>query len=75
MRLNRPPAMTLEQIQSACTLLTQPENSVSSIASCSGSRSTIYKYVPDLTRQPTLPLEAEQQPEAAAIIEAPQSGE
>ncbi|TDO30227.1 DNA invertase Pin-like site-specific DNA recombinase [Kribbella sp. VKM Ac-2527] len=72
-RLGRPPAMTLEQIQSARTLLTQPENSVSSIAKLLGvSRSTIYKYVPDLTKQPTLPLEAEQQPEAAAIIEAPQ---
>ncbi|WP_329484180.1 hypothetical protein OG555_18685 [Kribbella sp. NBC_01484] len=46
---------------------------MSSIAKLLGvSRSTIYKYVPELTKQPTLPQEAEQQPEAAAIIEAPQ---
>jgi len=71
--LGRPPAMTGEQVQSARTLLTQPDNSVSSIAKLRGvSRSTIYKYVPELTKQPTLPLAAEQQPEAAAIIEAPQ---
>ena len=64
--------MTTEQIQSARTLLTQPENSVSSIAKLLGvSRSTIYKYVPELTKQPTLPLEPEQQ-QAATIIEAPQ---
>jgi DNA invertase Pin-like site-specific DNA recombinase len=72
-RLGRPPAMTEDQIQSARTLLTQPENTVSSIAKLLGvSRSTIYKYVPELTKQPTLPLEAEQQPDAAAIIAAPQ---
>jgi DNA invertase Pin-like site-specific DNA recombinase len=72
-RLGRPPAMTPEQIQSARTLLTQPENSVSSIAKLLGvSRSTIYKYVPELTKQQALQREAELQPEAAAIIAAPQ---
>src|SRR5439155_20274819 len=41
-RLGRPPAMTSEQIQSARTLLAQPEHSVSSIAKLLGvSRSTI----------------------------------
>ncbi|WP_405064807.1 helix-turn-helix domain-containing protein [Kribbella sp. NBC_01510] len=71
-RLGRPPAMTPEQVQSARTLLTQADNSVSSIAKLLGvSRSTIYKYVPELTRQQTLPSEAEHQPEAA-IVEAPQ---
>ncbi len=71
-RLGRPPAMNPEQIQSARTLLTQPENTVSSIAKLLGvSRSTIYKYVPELTKQPTRSLEVEQQ-HAAAIIEAPQ---
>ena len=35
-RLGRPPAMTTEQIQSARTLLTQPENTVSSIAKLLG---------------------------------------
>jgi DNA invertase Pin-like site-specific DNA recombinase len=72
-RLGRPPAMTPEQIQSARTLLTQPENSVSSIAKLLGvSRSTIYKYVPELTKQPILPLKAELQPDAAAIVAAAQ---
>jgi hypothetical protein len=68
--------MTPEQIHSARTLLTQPDNSVSSIAKLLGvSRSTIYKYVPELAKQPTLPLEAEQQPEAATIIEPPQAAQ
>ncbi|MET7466228.1 recombinase family protein [Nonomuraea sp. NPDC005501] len=49
-RLGRPPAMTPEQIRHARDLLTRPENTVSSIARLLGvSRSTIYKYVPDLT--------------------------
>jgi hypothetical protein len=65
--------MTPEQIQSARTLLTQPENSVSSIAKLLGvSRSTIYKYVLELTKLQALQREAELQPEAAAIIAAPQ---
>jgi DNA invertase Pin-like site-specific DNA recombinase len=48
-RLGRPPAMTPEQIQHARALLAQPDNTVSSIARLLGvSRSTIYKYVPEL---------------------------
>jgi DNA invertase Pin-like site-specific DNA recombinase len=56
-RLGRPPAMTPEQIRHARDLLTHPGNSVSSIARLLGvSRSTIYKYVPELTNgdRPTL---------------------
>lgn len=46
---------------------------MSSIAKLLGvSRSTIYKYVPELTKQPTLPIEADPQPPAAATIEASQ---
>jgi transposase-like protein len=42
--------MTPEQIRHARDLLTHPGNSVSSIARLLGvSRSTIYKYVPELT--------------------------
>ena len=49
-RLGRPPAMSAEQIRHARDLLTQPDNTVSSIARLLGvSRSTIYKYVPELT--------------------------
>ncbi|WP_433227928.1 helix-turn-helix domain-containing protein [Actinomadura formosensis] len=49
-RLGRPPAMTEEQIRNARDLLTRPEDTVSSIARLLGvSRSTIYKYVPELT--------------------------
>ncbi|MEQ4726217.1 recombinase family protein [Nonomuraea sp. B19D2] len=52
-RLGRPPAMTAEQIRHARDLLTRPENTVSSIARLLGvSRSTIYKYVPELTTTP-----------------------
>nr|WP_312882636.1 recombinase family protein [Streptosporangium album] len=48
-RLGRPPAMTSEQVRHARDLLTRPENTVSSIARLLGvSRSTIYKYVPEL---------------------------
>jgi DNA invertase Pin-like site-specific DNA recombinase len=48
-RLGRPPAMTGEQIRQARDLLTLPGNSISSIARLLGvSRSTIYKYLPDL---------------------------
>jgi hypothetical protein len=48
-RLGRPPAMTPEQIKHARDLLAQPHNTVSSIARVLGiSRSTIYKYVPEL---------------------------
>jgi len=48
-RLGRPPAMTAEQIRQARDLLTLPGNSISSIARLHGvSRSTIYKYLPEL---------------------------
>src|ERR1035437_2678109 len=48
-RLGRPPAMTGEQIRQARDLLTLPGNSISSIARLLGvSRSTIYKYHPEL---------------------------
>jgi DNA invertase Pin-like site-specific DNA recombinase len=48
-RLGRPPAMTPEQIKHARALLTQPDASIASIARLIGvSRSTIYKYVPEL---------------------------
>jgi DNA invertase Pin-like site-specific DNA recombinase len=49
-KLGRPPALTPEQVRSARTLLAQPEHSVTSIAKLLGvSRSTIYKYVPELS--------------------------
>lgn len=48
-RLGRPPALTPEQIRHARDLLTNPANTIGSIAELlSVSRSTIYKYVPDL---------------------------
>jgi DNA invertase Pin-like site-specific DNA recombinase len=48
-RIGRPPAMTEEQIRHARALLAQPDNTVSSIAKLLGvSRTTIYKYVPEL---------------------------
>jgi DNA invertase Pin-like site-specific DNA recombinase len=49
-RIGRPPAMTEEQIRHARGLLTDPENTVASIAKLLGvSRTTIYKYVPELS--------------------------
>lgn len=49
-RLGRPPALTPEQVSHARFLLTNPDASVSSVAKLLGvSRSTIYKYVPELT--------------------------
>ncbi|MFD4552107.1 recombinase family protein [Streptomyces sp. NPDC058466] len=49
-RIGRPPAMTEEQIRHARALLVQPENTVTSIAKLLGvSRTTLYKYVPELT--------------------------
>jgi DNA invertase Pin-like site-specific DNA recombinase len=62
-RLGRPPAMTPEQVDAARQLL--PDNSITAIAKLLGvSRSTIYKYVPELKpalapvpSQPALPLE------------------
>jgi hypothetical protein len=54
-RLGRPPAMTTEQIQHARDPLGKSDNTVSSIARLLGvSRTTIYKYVPEL-RSPELP--------------------
>ncbi|MFE3054817.1 recombinase family protein [Nocardia sp. NPDC059239] len=49
-RLGRPPAMNTEQIRQARALLTRTDESVSSIARLLGvSRSTLYKYVPEIT--------------------------
>lgn len=48
-RLGRPPAMTEEQILHARSMLANPEASISSIAKLIGvSRTTLYKYVPEL---------------------------
>ena len=48
-RLGRPPAMTREQIRHTRALLAQPDATIASIARLIGvSRSTIYKYVPEL---------------------------
>ena len=48
-RLGRPPALTPEQVRYARDLLARPDNSVASIARLLGvSRSTLYKYVPEL---------------------------
>ncbi|MFI0349914.1 recombinase family protein [Actinomadura sp. 9N407] len=48
-RLGRPPAMTPEQIRHARALVTQPDATIASIARLLGvSRSTIYKYIPEL---------------------------
>ncbi|MGW2082300.1 recombinase family protein [Streptomyces sp. NPDC001939] len=48
-RFGRPPAMTEEQIRHARSMLADPEASVTSIAKLIGvSRTTIYKYVPEL---------------------------
>lgn len=67
-RLGRPPAMTPEQIKHARALLAQPENTVSSIARLLNvSRSTIYKYVPELADGcPALPGQRAQELEADA---------
>lgn len=54
-RLGRPPAMAPEQIRHARDLLSHPDNTVSSIARpLNVSRSTIYKYVPELTTRQTI---------------------
>lgn len=48
-RLGRPPAMTPEQIRQAKAILTNPDETVSSVARLlKVSRSTIYKYLPEL---------------------------
>ncbi|WP_433734816.1 recombinase family protein [Nocardia sp. CA-129566] len=53
-RLGRPPAVSAEQIRQARAMLTQPDESVSSIARMPGvSRSTIYKYAPEISASST----------------------
>ncbi|MFB7328417.1 recombinase family protein [Streptomyces sp. NPDC056190] len=48
-RIGRPSAMTEEQVRHARALLTDPENTITSVAKLLGvSRTTIYKYVPEL---------------------------
>lgn len=48
-RIGRPPAMTEEQVLHARSMLANPEASVTSIAKLLGiSRTTLYKYVPEL---------------------------
>jgi DNA invertase Pin-like site-specific DNA recombinase len=48
-RLGRPPALTPEQLREVRDLLLTPENTVSGVARQLGvSRSTIYKYLPDV---------------------------
>jgi hypothetical protein len=48
-RLGRPPALTPEQLREVRDLLLRPENTVSGVARRLGvSRSTIYKYLPDV---------------------------
>ncbi|WP_214103261.1 recombinase family protein [Acrocarpospora catenulata] len=48
-RLGRPPAMDAEMVARARRLLTQPEETVASIAKLLGvSRATLYRYIPEL---------------------------
>lgn len=48
-RLGRPPALTPDQLREVRDLLLRPENTVSGIARQLGvSRSTLYKYLPDV---------------------------
>lgn len=48
-RIGRPPALTPEQVRHARFLLTEPENTIASIAELLGvSRGTIYAHVPEL---------------------------
>ncbi|MEU1778089.1 recombinase family protein [Streptomyces abikoensis] len=57
-RIGRPPAMTEEQIMHARALLANPEATVTSIAKLLGiSRTTLYKYVPELKagHRPSIP--------------------
>ena len=50
-RLGRPPALTTGQLREVKDLLLTPENTVSGVARQLGvSRSTIYKYLPDVMR-------------------------
>lgn len=58
-QLGRPPAMDAEMVARARRLLTQPEETVSSIAKLLGvSRSTLYKYVPELQSASVVPATA-----------------
>ena len=53
-RLGRPPAKNAEQIRQARAMLTRPDESVSSIARLLGvSRSTLYKHLPELSKDTT----------------------
>ncbi|MEV7384328.1 helix-turn-helix domain-containing protein [Streptomyces lydicus] len=48
-RIGRPPAMADEQVRHARGLLTDPENTITSIAKLLDvSRTTLYKYLPEL---------------------------
>jgi DNA invertase Pin-like site-specific DNA recombinase len=68
-RLGRPPAMTPEQIRHARALLTQPDATIASIARLlKVSRSTIYKYVPELKTSDRHAVEA---PVPHAELESP----
>jgi hypothetical protein len=50
-RLGRPPALTAEQLREVRALLLRPDHTVSSVARTIGvSRSTIYKYLPDIAQ-------------------------
>lgn len=52
-RLGRPPAMDAEMVARARRLLTQPEETVSSIAKLLGvGRATLYRYLPELQAGP-----------------------
>lgn len=63
-RLGRPPAMTPEQVRQARNLLSMPDNTIGSIARLFNvSRSTIYKYVPELG-----PAGIEQQSSTPAVL-------
>lgn len=55
-QLGRPPAMDAEMIARARRMLTQPEETVSSIAKLLGvSRATLYRHVPELKPSPGHP--------------------
>jgi DNA invertase Pin-like site-specific DNA recombinase len=67
-RLGRPSAMTPERVGHARALLTQPDAAISSIARLLGvSRSTIYKYLPELKPDGPPAIEV---PAARAELEA-----
>lgn len=66
-RLGRPPAMSDEQVRHAKALLGQPDATVSSIAKLLGvSRTTVYKYVPELGAGARTLLMKEERPEESA---------